>query len=66
MKNHEDRKYFFTLFGGKLLGLAVLFSAYFAGKGLFGGSNAWADESPGAPLQFHRRYRAYHAGYQVP
>src|SRR5580765_7817400 len=44
MKNKEDRRYFFTLFGGKLLGLAVLWSAYMAAKAIFGGSNAWGAE----------------------
>jgi ammonium transporter, Amt family len=44
MKNKEDRKYFFTLIGGRLLGLAALLAVYQVGKAIFGGTNAWGDE----------------------
>jgi len=44
MKIREDRQYFFTLLGGKLLGLAVLFAAWQVGKVIFGGTNVWGDE----------------------
>lgn len=46
-KNSEDRKYFLTYLGAKLLGVAVLFMMYQAMKVIFAHSNAWADEMPG-------------------
>ncbi len=43
-QNPEDRKYFLTILGSKLLGAAAVFALYFAVKAIMHGSNAWADD----------------------
>ena len=44
IKNPADRRYFLTVLGAKLLGVAVLFAAYNTIKVLCGGSPVWADD----------------------
>ena len=44
MKNPQDRKYFLTLLGSKLLGIAILFALYSCTKQLLGGTKLWADD----------------------
>jgi len=50
LRNREDRKYFLTVLGSKLLGAAVVFALYFAVKAILRGSSAWADDSTMAPM----------------
>ena len=44
MQDPNDRKYFFTVLGSKLLGAAAVFGVYFAVKALLHGSPASADD----------------------
>src|SRR5579864_5066224 len=44
MKDPNDRKYFFTMLGSKLLGAAAVFAIYFAVKALLHGTSASADD----------------------
>src|SRR5690349_21377577 len=46
MKDPGRRRYFCTYFGGKLLGIAMLYVLYKIGKSHFGIDTAWADEMP--------------------
>jgi len=46
IKDPERRKYLFTYFGGKMIGLAALYILYNIVKSHFGVHTAWADEMP--------------------
>src|SRR5580765_1121776 len=47
-KDPERRKYLYTYFGGKMLGLAALYIAYNLMKSHFGINTAWAEDAPAA------------------
>src|SRR4029077_15946234 len=49
MRNPEDRRYFMTVLGSKLLGAAAVFAIYYVVKAALHGSNVWADDSTTAP-----------------
>jgi len=48
MRDPKERKYFYTLLGAKLIGIAALFLLYFSVKTFFGGAPAYADDAAAA------------------
>jgi Amt family ammonium transporter len=48
MKDPNERKYFYTIMGGKFLGLGALFLLYAVGKVFLGGGPAFADDAMAA------------------
>ena len=58
MRNPEDRKYFITVLGAKLLGAAAVFGIYFTVKALLHGSSVWADDGTTAPAAAPVRHPA--------
>jgi len=66
MRNPEDRKYFLTVLGAKLLGAAAVFGIYFTVKALLHGSSVWADDGTTAPAAAAAAAPAAAAAAAVP
>jgi len=49
MKDPQERKYFCTMLGAKLLGAMAVFAVYYTVKAMLHGSNVWADDATTAP-----------------